>query len=203
MNLSLYNVLRELHRQGLSLFPLSMLNAVSVYVDDVYENYDYDIVTPGQREKLVRLLKRQGFRQVTGRVITSADKSVLFELPKPNFTLGDDPASQAQKLIAKSRSTVVITPTQALLIYFKRFKAQIRDELAGNSSKPVITELVDLVYEQPANLDKVREWLGPSGLTDVFISLKYDLRDSQQAGITARREYNFESRIPKRLEQRD
>ena len=191
----------ELNKKGFSIFSLTKLNAVSVYTADYYENYDYDIVIPSQREKLVKLLSERGFKQTSGRVITNSDKSIIFEFPKPNFTLGDDPASKAEKLINSSQSYVIITPTQALLIYLKRYYDQIKAELDSANSRPIISELLDLLYDQPANLDKVREWLGPSNQTEVFILLKQDFRAQQQAGIVDRRNHTFASRILKRLSQ--
>ena len=192
-------LIAQLNHRGLSIFPLAKLNAVSVYTTDYYENYDYDIVMPSQRDKLVKLLAKQGFKQTSGRVICNSDKSIVFEFPKPNFTLGDDPASQAEKLINRSNSHIIITPTQALLIYLKRFYDQIQIELNNPDPKPIISELLDLLYEQPANLDKVREWLGPTNQTEVFILLKQEFRAQQQAGINDRRKHTFKSRVLSRL----
>ncbi len=199
MNAKFHQLMIELNQQGLSIFPLAKLNAVSVYTADYYENYDYDIVIPSQREKLVKLLAKQGFKQTSGRVITNADKSIIFEFPKPNFTLGDDPANKAEKLINKSQSYVIVTPTQALLIYLKRFYDQVKTELDSANSQPIICELLDLLYDQPANLDKVREWLSPSNQTEVFILLKQEFRAQQQAGTLDRRNHTFKSRILNRL----
>ena len=196
------NLIIELNRQGLSLFPLYKLNAISIYTSDYYENYDYDIVLPTQREKLVKLLNKHGFKQTSGRVICNQDKSIVFEFPKPNFTLGDDPASQAEKLINKSNANVVITPTQALLIYLKHFYDEIQTELNQSIESPITEELIDLLYEQPANLDKVREWLGPTNQTEIFVLLKQKFRDSQRSGIKDRLEYRFKSRIINRLTSR-
>lgn len=199
MNTEFKNLIIELNQKGLSLFPLTKLNALSIYTSDYYENYDYDIVLPTQREKFVKLLNIHGFKQTSGRVISNLDKSIVFEFPKPNFTLGDDPASQAEKLISKSSANVVVTPTQALLIYLKHFYDEIQIEVNQSQESPITNELVDLLYDQPANLDKVREWLGPTKQTEIFILLKQKFRDSQQAGIDDRLKYRFESRVVNRL----
>ena len=199
MTTKYYQLIIELNQKGLSIFPLAKLNAVSIYTADYYENYDYDIVIPSQREKLVKLLAKYGFKQTSGRVITNSDKSITFEFPKPNFTLGDDPANKAEKLINTSKSYVIVTPTQALLIYLKRFYDEIKAELDNENSKSIISELLDLLYDQPANLDKVREWLGPSNQTEIFILLKQEFRAQQQAGILDRRNHTFKSRVLNRL----
>ncbi len=199
MNSQFKNLITELNRKGLSIFPLNKLNAVSIYTTDYYESYDYDIVLPSQRKKLVKLLNKNGFKQTSGRVISNQDSTIVFEFPRPNFTLGDDPASQAEKLIDKSGSHIVITPTQALLIYLKQFYSQIHNEINQTGNTPIISELIDLLYDQPANLDKVREWLTPVNQTDVFILLKQKFRDSQQAGIDDRVKHNYQSRIINRL----
>ena len=200
MNDELKNLLIQINKKGLSFFPLSRLNAISVYTADYYENYDYDIVLPSQRDKLVQILKQFGFKQTSGRVITNQDKSIIFEFAKPNFTLGDDPAEKTARLIKKSNSLVVITPTQALLIYLKQFYDQLKLELRSESVKPITNELSALLYEQPANLDKVREWLGPSGQDDIFVSLKLNFRQYQQQGIDDRREFKFNSLIHEQIE---
>ena len=201
MSPELQHLFIQINSKGLSFFPLSQLNAVSVYTADYYENYDYDIVLPGQRDKLVSILKQFNFKQTSGRIIASEDKSIIFEFPKPNFTLGDDPAEKTARLIKKSSSLVVITPTQAVLIYLKQFYDQFKQQLGADTEPYLISELTDLLYEQPANLDKVREWLGPSGKTDLFISLKQQFRLAQQKGIDHRREYKFKSLISERIKQ--
>lgn len=200
MSENLKHLLKQINNKGLSFFPLSKLNAVSIYTADYYENYDYDIVLPGQRDKLVKILKQFDFKQISGRVITNKDKTTTFEFAKPNFTLGDDPAEKTAGLIRKSNSLIVITPTQALLICLKQFYDPIKLELACESSRPLSDELTALLYEQPANLDKVREWLGPSGKDDLFVSLKLQLRQAQQKGIDDRREFNFKSSISKYID---
>lgn len=199
MNTDINSLAIELNKNGLGVFPLSKIKAVSIYTTDFYENYDYDIVLPNQRDKLVKLLNKNGFKQTSGRIIQNQDKTIVFEFPKPNFTLGDDPVSQTEKLIDNSTSYIVVTPTQALLIYLKRFYQHIIIELNQQEDAPIITELLDLLYDQPANLDKVREWLGPTNQTDVFILLKQKFRDSQRQGITDRLEYAYKSRIISRI----
>ena len=204
MTENLKHLLMQINSRGLSFFPLSKLNAVSIYTADYYENYDYDIVLPGQRNKLVKILKQFDFKQISGRVITNKDRTTTFEFAKPNFTLGDDPAKKTAdliraRLIKNSNSLIVITPTQALLIYLKQFYDPINLELASDSASPLIDELTALLYEQPANLDKVREWLGPSGKDDIFVSLKLQLRQAQQKGIDDRRDFNFKSLISERI----
>lgn len=199
MNEDLKQLLIQINAKGLSFFPLSKLNAVSIYTTDYYENYDYDIVLPGQRDKLVKILGQYEFRQISGRVITNEHRNTTFEFARPNFTLGDDPAQKTAELIKKTDSLVVITPTQALLIYLKQFYDPIKLELASDSKTPLINELTALLYEQPANLDKVREWLTPSGKEDLFISLKLQLRSAQQKGIDDRRGYTFRTLISEHI----
>lgn len=200
MNEDLKRLLIEINKKGLSFFPLSRLNAISVYTADFYENYDYDIVLPGQRDKLVQILKQFDFRQTSGRVITNQNKTITFEFAKPNFTLGDDPAEKTARLLKKSTSLIVMTPTQAMLICLKQFYEQIKLELETESTRPIIDELLALLYEQPANLDKVREWLSPSGKDDIFVSLKLQFRNAQQKGIDERRESKFKSLINEHIE---
>ena len=200
MSMNLKELLIQINDKRLSVFPLSKLNAVSIYTADYYENYDYDIVLPGQRSKLVQALKEFDFKQTSGRIITNKDKSITFEFAKPNFTLGDDPAAKTAKLIKKSNSLIVITPTQALLIYLNEFYDQFKSELAVDASKPLINELLALLYEQPANLDKVREWLTPSKRDDIFVALKLQFREIQQKGIDDRKQFRFKSLINQHIE---
>ena len=111
-----------------------------------------------------------------------------------------DPAEKTAKLIKKSDSLIVITPTQALLIYLKEFYDEIKHETACDSSKPLSNELTALLYEQPANLDKVREWLTPSAKDDLFVLLKLKFREIQQKGIDDRKQFKFKSRIKEHIE---
>lgn len=198
--MNLKELLLQVNSGGLSLFPLSRFNAVSLFTSDYYENYDYDIVLPGQRSKLVSILKKFDFKQTSGRVITNREKTMTFEFARPNFTLGDDPAEKTARLIKKSDSIIVITPTQALLIYMKEFYDEMKLEKQSETSAPLSNELTALLYEQPANLDKVREWLTPSARDDLFVSLKRQFRQAQQQGIDDRKEFRFKSRISEHIE---
>jgi hypothetical protein len=60
-----------------------------------------------------------------------------------------------------------------------------------------IEELEALVYEQPANLDKVAQWSRAAARGERFASIRGRLAAAQRLGIEDRRARRFVSRLPR------
>ena len=181
-------IARALNRAGLSAAPLRRLALVSIFDDDEYENYDLDLISPRRRLRIAATLAAAGFRQTSGRVFEAPRGGDPVAFPKPGI-LGSDPSRPAGELLARGDAITLVTPTQALLLYLHRFGGEDAASLSG--------ELSALVWEQPANLDKVRDWARAAGRGRVFARLRGALDESQAEGIELRRAKRFRSRLPR------
>ncbi|MEM7355903.1 MAG: hypothetical protein AAF657_34120 [Acidobacteriota bacterium] len=181
-------VARRLNRGGVSAAPLSRLPLLSIFDDDEYENYDFDVVSPRRRLRIGKILTADGFRQASGSRIESPNGGAPILFPKPGI-LGSDPSRPAADLLARGGGIIVVTPTQALLLYLHRFGPE-----TASTDEP---ELTRLVWEQPANLDKVHEWARAAGHEVPFSKLRPALTEAQAEGIDLRRRQIFRSQLPR------
>ena len=172
------SIARILNRGGVSAAPLSRLSLISIFDDEEYENYDFDLVSPRRRLRLAAVLTDAGFRQTSGRVFEAPEGGDPVVFPKPGI-LGTDPSRPVLDLLAGGGAIVLVTPTQALLLVLHRLGDQPPSELAD--------ELNALVWEQPANLDKVEEWARAAGLGRTFLELRPALERAQSEGVELRR----------------
>ncbi len=181
-------VARTLNRGGVSAAPMRRLALLSIFDDDEYENYDFDLVSPRRRLRIAALLRDAGFKQKTGSLFTTPNGGDSVVIPKPGI-LGTDPSRPASELLARAGRVVLVTPTQALLLYVHKFGEDLKSSIAD--------ELVDLVWEQPANLDKVQDWAQAAGHGQAFSRLRGGLNKAQAEGIELRRLRRFRSRLPR------
>jgi hypothetical protein len=176
-----------LNRAGLSAAPCHWLRAISVFVDEEYENFDYDLIGPRDRRRIARVLGEHGFRQRTGRKFEGPMGTI--EFPRPSRTLASDPASELEQALDRGAGTVFATPTQILLATWRREGPELT-----NSRR---SELLALVREQPANLEKVRDWLRRTDRRPDFELLRPQLVAAQREGFEQRRKGTFRSRLPR------
>ncbi len=181
-------VARRLNRGGVSAMPLKRLSAVSIIDDEEYENYDLDYVPPHRRLRVAAILAESGFRMSSGRTFEPPGGGGRVVFPKPGI-LGTDPSKPAAELLAQDDQVVLVTPSQAVLLYLHHFPSESAPNLAQ--------ELAALVWEQPANLDKVRDWARAAGQGRLFGRMRPRLEKAQAEGIELRRRRVFESRLPR------
>jgi hypothetical protein len=184
--MNLVGVASWLNRQRLSAAPCPWLSAISIFVDEHYENYDYDIIGPRARREISRVLLDHGFRQIRGRVFEG--RSGRLEFPHPTRSLASDPAAELEAVLDRGTGAVFATPTQVLLTTWRREGPQL--------SPARQTDLVDLIREQPANLDKIRDWLRRTDCRSDFERCLPRLEAAQEQGFQERRQGTFGSRLP-------
>jgi hypothetical protein len=175
-----------LNRAGLSAAPCQWLRAISVFVDEEYENYDYDLIGPRDRLRIAGVLEEHGYRQLTGREFEGPTGTI--EFPRPSRTLASDPASELERVLDLGADAVFATPTQIVLTTWRRDGPELADSRRS--------ELLALVREQPANLDKVRDWLRRTDRGPDFELLRPQLLAAQREGFEQRRKGTFRSRLP-------
>lgn len=178
---------RLLNRGEVSAAPMQRLPLLSIFDDEEYENYDFDAISTRRRWRIAKLLTAAGFRQKTGRILTPEQGDVPLVYPRPGG-LGTDPSMPANILLQQGGAVVMVTPTQAILLYLRHFGEQ--------GAAPLEDELEALVWEQPANFEKIAEWSRPMGRAAVFRSLREKLEAPQAEGIALRKRRRFQSRLP-------
>ena len=183
----LEEIARHLNRAGTSAAPCSWLPAISVFVDEYYENYDYDVIGPRDRLRIARVLKELGYRQLNGRQFDGPEGRV--EFPKPTRLLASDPAAELEKVLRQTGAVALATPTQVVLTTWRREGPGLGD---GR-----LEALRGLVREQPANLDKVRDWLRGTEHEPDFRRHKPQLAAIQEEGYQLRRTGRFRTQLPR------
>lgn len=172
-------------RSEVAAIPCPWLPALSIFDDEHYENYDYDIVGPADRRRIARALASAGFRQTSGRILQSPQ--LVLEFPKPTRLLAGDPAIELERVLERRESVPFATPTQVLLSTLRRLRDDALDVLES--------DLVAFVREQPANLDKVRDWLRDTPAAGRFARVLPALRAAQDEGFDLRRRGVFRSEL--------
>ena len=180
-------IARWLNRAGMSAAPCEWLRAISIFVDEEYESFDYDLIGPRDRLRITRVLEELGFRQLTGRAFEGPLGRI--EFPRPSRTLASDPASELEQVLGRGVGAAFATPTQVLLATWRREGPELSESRS--------TELLALVREQPANLGKIHEWLRRTDRAPDFERLRPQLAAAQREGFEQRRKGTFRSQLPR------
>jgi hypothetical protein len=176
-----------LNRSGLSAAPCSWLSSISIFVDERYENYDYDIIGPRARFRIAQVLLDHDFRQLSGRVFEGQGGRI--EFPRPSRSLATDPSEEFEQVVDRARGAVFATQTQILLTTWRR---------EGPELMPARQQdLLKLVREQPANLDKIRDWLRRTPCLADFRRARPRLQQAQEEGVQQRRRSTYRSQLPR------
>ena len=176
-----------LNQSRLSAAPCPWLRAVSIFVDERYENYDYDIIGPRARLLIAEVLLDHDFQQLSGRVFEGPLGRI--EFPRPTRSLATDPSEEFEQVVDGSADGVFATPTQILLTTWRREGP----EVAPSRQQ----DLLKLVREQPANLDKIRDWLRRTPCLADFQRFRPRLETAQEQGLQQRRRGTFRMQPPR------
>lgn len=185
--MDLVDIARWLNRDGISAAPCGWLSAISIFGHEHYENFDYDLIGPSDRLAIAAVLERNGYRQESGRVFVGPGGRI--EFPKPPRLLSSDPIAELENSRRSGADAVFATPTQVLL-------ATWRHE-GPEPSRERLDQLLELVLEQPANLDKVGDWLRRTPGEVAYNRFKAELETVQEEGFQLRRTGRFRSALPR------
>lgn len=180
-------IARWLNQGGLSAAPCAWLSAISIFVDEEYEKFDYDLIGPRARLRIARILEEHGYRQRTGRGFEGPLGRI--EFPRPSRTLASDPSSELEQVLDRGTGAVLATPTQILLTTWRREGPSLSESRRK--------EVLGLVREQPANLEKIREWLRRTDRRPDFELMMPQLDTVQREGFEKRRKGTFRSLLPR------
>ncbi len=185
--MDIVDIARWLNRNGVSAAPCPWLSSISVFVDEHYENFDYDAIDPGTRRRISRVLRDHGFRQLNGRAYQGPQGTIAF--PRPTRTLASDPAAELELVLASGEEAAFATPTQIILTTWRSEGPRLSPER--------LADLESLVREQPANLAKVGDWLRRKEGEADFRRHSPRLAAAQEEGFALRRKGRFRSRLPR------
>ncbi|MGB5161182.1 MAG: CRISPR-associated endonuclease Cas2 [Thermoanaerobaculia bacterium] len=185
--MNILEISRWLNQSRLSAAPCPWLSAVSIFVDERYENYDYDIIGPRARLRIAKVLLDHDFRQLSGRVFEGPLGRI--EFPQPSRSLATDPSEELERVVDRSVGGVFATPTQIVLTTWRREGP----EIAPSRQQ----DLLKLVREQPANLGKIRDWLRRTPSRADFQRIRSRLEAAQEDGLQQRRRGNFRTQLPR------
>lgn len=184
--MDLVEVCRWLNRSKLSAAPCAWIPAISVFVDERYDRSDVDVIGPEARRHLARVLGQHGCRQLSGSVFEGPGGR--FALPRLTPNLSEDPRHAFATILRGDQQAAFATPTQVIFLTL----VATGGELTPNREN----DLLELVHEQPANLDKIRAWLRRSESEAVFERIRVRLAVRQEEGRLLREQHAFRSRLP-------
>jgi hypothetical protein len=171
------DIARHLRRAHVPAMPCPWLPALSIFDAEDYENYDYGIIGPRDRQKIARCLQEEGFRQRRGRILEG--DGLVLEFPPPTRLVSSDPAVELERVLERGKNVPFATPTQVILATLRR--------AARRLERPPEEELLTLVEQQPANLAKVLGWLRADFPEEPWREILAPLARAQRQGTEARR----------------
>lgn len=129
-----------------NLYFLPEFCIVTVYDDNFFVRNDYDILSQGQRNYLVKFFQSFGFKQKSGKLMTNGTADIHF--PKPKHTL----ALSAYQPIFNAQATkalYAVTPsTFAEVIFYETLEKGVEWGL---------TQLKLLIETCPYNIELIRD----------------------------------------------
>ncbi|QDP01041.1 hypothetical protein [Thalassotalea sp. PS06] len=141
MTIDFEKVARDKH-----IFYLPNLPLFTIYDDNFFVRNDYDILSVGQRQYLIRFFTDQGFKQTSGKLMVKDDIQLHF--PKPNRMLAQSAFSEGY-LREDHHNYFFITPSTFAEVLF---------HLGLNESQEDYLNLVkQLINTCPINLELIRD----------------------------------------------
>lgn len=129
-----------------NLYYLPEFCIVTVYDDNFFVRNDYDILSQGQRNYLVKFFQEFGFKQKSGKLMTDGTANIHF--PKPKHTLALS-AYQPMFNAKTSKDLYAVTPsTFAEVIFYEALEKGIEWGL---------TQLKLLIETCPYNIELTRD----------------------------------------------
>ena len=128
------------------LFTLPDYPVITIYDDNFFVRNDYDVLSLGQRNYLVRFFNQFDFKQTSGKLVTNGQIKLHF--PKPKHTLALS-AFEAKYLDEVSTDFYAITPSTFAEVLFYQ----------GNDKGEewAIEQVKRLIETCPYNIELVRD----------------------------------------------
>lgn len=104
MSMKYQDVLRNQHLFMLPDYPL-----ITIYDDNWFVRNDYDVLSLGQRQFLIKFFKKMGFSQPSGRVLAQENVRLHFPRPQSNLAMS---AFDQKYLQLDGDNYYFVTPTE-------------------------------------------------------------------------------------------
>jgi hypothetical protein len=121
------------------------LPLLTLYDDNLFVRNDYDVLSVGQRNYLINLLKPFGFKQKSGKILT--DGNVIIEFPKPNRILAIS-SYQPEFNEPSDSHFFVVTPSTYAETLFHRYQ---------NDKNVMLSRIKHLIETCPFNIELIRD----------------------------------------------
>ncbi len=152
-----------------NLFMVNGLPLITVYDDNLFVRNDYDVLSVGQRNYLIKVLEKHGLVQVTGQVMESNDVKV--EIPKPNSNLAVSSFDE-KFLVNAGHIFYCVTPTMFAETLFYKHK--------DDNYYTVLKALRRLIKKCPYNIEWLRDVSYRSPIEKITQATYKDLLEYQK-----------------------
>ena len=123
------------------------LRLISVFDDLIYDRADADMLSPGMRAHLAKILKGVGFRQKSGNLFVHNGAEERCLLPKAH-ALGASPFDILRYTERRAKDYVALTPTQVACQFIDAYP-----------HGEAVERTVALVARHPINLFRLMDYL--------------------------------------------
>ena len=155
-----------------NLYHLTQYPMITVYDDNFFVRNDYDILSHGQRNYLIKFFNRFGFKQKSGKLMTNGNVNIHF--PKPKHTLALS-GYQAAFNEAPNTDFYAVTPST--------FAEAIFYEIQSRGEPWVTEQLQSLIQTCPYNIELTRDINYRTPIEQITKQLYQPLLDFQQTVI--------------------
>ncbi|GAB2999930.1 hypothetical protein [Psychrosphaera aestuarii] len=151
-----------------NLFMVDGLPLITVYDDNFFVRNDYDVLSVGQRNYLIRYFNKLGFTQTSGKTLTKSITTL--HIPKPNSNLAVSSFDE-RFLKFDGANYYCVTPTMfAEALFYLTLDKQNHD---------VIKTLRRLIKKCPYNIEWLRDVSYHSPIENITKHTYQDLVDYQ------------------------
>ena len=154
------------------------LRLISVFDDLTYDRADADMLSPGMRAHLAKVLKGAGFRQKSGNLFVHGEGEARCLLPKAH-ALGASPFDILRYTERRTKDYVALTPTQVACQFIDAYP----HGEAVERTKALITR-------HPINLFRLMDYLEHKAEHQAFMDaighLRFVQREAAESGTLRR-----------------
>ncbi len=147
------------------------LRLFSVFDDLKYDRADADLLSPAMRRHAIEQLRRQGFKQTSGRMLEHVERDVRCVIPKFH-ALGGSPFDITRYASRRSQDFYLLTPTQTA--------CQIIDHYPHLEA---VERIKTLIAKHPINLYRLMDYLEPKPAHQDFRNAIGHLRYVQRKAV--------------------
>lgn len=125
----------------------TVLNLFSVFDDLKYDRADADMLTPSQRQHVIKKLTPFGFKQKTGTILEHGETDTRCFFPKFH-ALGASPFDITRFTAKREQDYYILTPTQTACQFIDNYPHM-----------EAVDRVRELIKKQPINLYRLMDYL--------------------------------------------